>query len=151
LSKIVSPANFANNISGLISQKKQLNFPFVDLTVRKIYRTRTGGRIDFGGSEYEGCMTEPCLPVKQNPEDSFGWWDLHEGYFEIEYNESFTIAENQMAVIQPHVRLLKCGCFHPTLFITTVDNSFRMHLWVPKIGVKIKENSRISQLFLFKI
>jgi deoxycytidine triphosphate deaminase len=151
LSRIISPDNFIDQITGIISPKKQVNHPFIDLTVHKIYRMRSSGRVDFGGSEFEGCVTEPCLPVKQNAEDSYGWWDLHEGYFEIEYNESFTLSKNQIAIIQPHIRLLKCGCLHPTLFITQIDNTFQMQIWVPKIGIKIKENSRVSQLFIYEL
>jgi deoxycytidine triphosphate deaminase len=151
LSRIISPDNFIDQITGIISPKKQVNHPFIDLTVHKIYRMRSSGKVDFGGSELEGCVTEHCLPVKQNPEDSYGWLDLHEGYFEIEYNESFTLSKNQIAIIQPHIRLLKCGCLHPTLFITQIDNTFQMQIWVPKIGIKIKENSRVSQLFIYEL
>lgn len=150
MSEIFSPEFFIQNITGAIAIKKQVNYPYFDLTVQKLFRIKTGGQLDFGGSEYEQSSTTPCLPVKRKPEDQYGWWDLHEGYFLIKYNERLNLMKNQGAILQPHNRLLACGCFHPTLMITKIDDLFRILLWVPKIGIKIKENSRISQLIIFE-
>lgn len=146
VSGIIDPQSFAENISGLISAKKQVSFPYLDLTIGKLYRVKSSGQIDFGGSEFQSSHIEPCLPGKRNPEDTYGWWQLHEGYYILEYNENFRLSENQIAILQPHPHLLSTGCYHPTVTVTKIDQDTRIPIWIPKIGVQIKENARISRL-----
>ncbi len=150
MSRIVDPRSLAESISGLISGKKQISKLYVDLTIGKLYRVKTGGHLDFGGSEFEAGALEPCMPVKKEPEDSYGWWELHEGYFLIEYNEHFRLPENRIAIVQPHSHLLASGCSHITLTTPVIDNDFRVPLWIPKIGIHIKENARVSSAMILE-
>ncbi len=148
MTKIIDPGLFVTSSSGLISQKKQFNDPYLDLTVGKIYRIKSSGRLDFGGSEYQPGNVEPVFPVKRTPEDSYGWWEMHEGYFLIQFNETIDLPEAQIGILQAHPHLLSTGCLHPTLTVHKIDKDFRIPLWVPKIGVQIKENARLSQLLV---
>ncbi|GAB4367923.1 MAG: deoxycytidine triphosphate deaminase [Calditrichia bacterium] len=150
MSGIIDPHSLENTISGLISAKKQIFDSYLDLTIGKLYRLKNSGQLDFGGSEFQPAQVEPCFPVKRNAEDNFGWWTLHEGYYLIEFNESFQLSSNQIAVLQPHPHLLANGCSHPNLLFRTLNSDFRCPIWIPKIGIQIKENSRISRVWILE-
>lgn len=151
MSTIIIPESFFSRMEGTISPKKQVYRNFIDLTVGKIFRLKSEGSLDFGGSEYSPASTEPCSPVKNDVDDSYGWWNLHEGYFLLGYNEHFSLQDNEVAVIQPHPHLLHAGCFHSTLFLKKLEADFRVLIWVPKLGLNLKENARISQLMVFSL
>ncbi len=148
---IIDPNILINSVSNIISQKKQVDAPFIDLTLKKLFRVKSGGELDFGGSEFKPGNLEPCIPVKRQPEDAYGWWELHEGYYLFEYNEQLTLSDDQLAWIQPHPHLLASGCFHPTLTITHIDENLKIPFWVPKIGVRIKQNARISRILIMEL
>lgn len=148
MSKIIDPESIASTIQGILSTKKQFSGKFIDLTIAKLYRIKSGARLDFGGSEYQPGNLEPCAPSKVNPEDKYGWWQLHEGYFLMEFNEKIKLPENQMAAIQPHPHFLSGGCFHPTINTLEINEELKIPFWVPKIGIQIKENARISRMVI---
>jgi len=147
---IVDPNTLITSISNIISQKKQVDAPFIDLTLKKLFRVKSRGELDFGGSEFKPSHLEPCIPVKHQPEDAYGWWELHEGYYLLEYNEQFNLSDCQMAWVQPHPHLLACGCFHPTIQVKQIDQNVKVPFWVPKIGVRIKQNARISRILIIE-
>jgi deoxycytidine triphosphate deaminase len=151
MAPIIDPHDFFENMENVISSKKQVNKPFIDLTISKLFRIKSGGELDFGGSEYLPAPIEPCMPTKKEAEDSYGWWTLHEGYLLLQYNENFQLSDNQIAMIQPHPHLIMSGCSHPTLTVQKLDENFRMLLWIHKLGIRIKENARISQVVLFDL
>ena len=148
MAEILTGEQIARTIQKLISAKKQVHEYWLDLTVVRIHRVKGMASLDFGGSEFQPGKSELCLPVKMSPEDAYGWWELHEGYYLLEYNENFVAQENQIAILQPHAHLLAGGCFHPTLLVREVDSRLSVPLWVPKLGLRIKENARISRLWV---
>ncbi len=151
MSRIVDIAEIINQISGVVYAPKQQNPPYLDLTVKQIYRVKSAGALDFGGSEFQETPREAIFPVKKHPEDEYGWWSLHEGYILLEYNESFSLRENQVAFLEPHPHLLQSGCFHPTLSVRELNASVRIPLWVPKMGLHLKQNARISRMLIIEI
>ncbi|MFZ0389520.1 MAG: dCTP deaminase [Calditrichia bacterium] len=150
MADVVDPKAVFASARNTISEKHQINSPHLDLTLAAVFRLKSGGSLDFGGSEYEAGNWETCLPGRKSPEDSYGWWYLHEGYYLLRYNEEVHLAGNQIGFIQPHPRLLNSGCFHTALNTRLIDSEFRIPLWVPKTGIRIKENARISQLLVLQ-
>lgn len=149
--KILNPADFPDLIHDFISFKKQsASPPFFDLTVKKLRRVKTGGSLDFGGSEFAPGRLDTCLPVKQQPEDAYGWWKLHEGYYLVEFNEHTTFGEHRICQVQAHPNLLLSGGSHPTLLVATIDQDFLIPLWVPKFGLQLKQNARISRMIIYE-
>jgi len=151
MGKIVNPHQIREMFSGIISYKKQFEEIYVDLTISKLFRIKTAGRIDFGGSEFESGQLEPIPPVKLKPEDAYGWWELHEGYFLLEYNEKVSLPNTLIAFLQPHPHLTSTGCVHPSLAVHSVNEELKVPLWVPKLGVKIKQNARISRMIIIEL
>ncbi|MBN2365328.1 MAG: hypothetical protein EH225_04970 [Calditrichaeota bacterium] len=148
MAQILSPELFFEKISGTLSSKKQLSHNFIDLTIHAVFRNKAAGKLDFGGSEFSPGLTDPCFPVKNHPDEPYGWWNLHDGYYQIIYNEEFKLAKNEIAFLQPHPRLLSAGSFHPSLLVNELNRSFHMLLHVPKHGIQLKENARISQILV---
>lgn len=152
MARIVNPPDLFDLLNGIISSKKQsTESPYVDLTVGKLYRQKTGGKMDFGGSEFVPAASEPCLPVKIKPDDAYGWWILHEGNFWMELNEAISLPENCLGFIQPHPNLQASGCWHPTLTWKTIDHKYRLPLWIPKYGLHLKQNSRVSRIVVMEL
>ena len=81
----------------------------VDLTVAEVHRLTGGGKLDFGGSEFEAAETEKVTPEKADPEDDYGWWHLEAGTYLVRYNEHLKLAEGELGLVSPHTRLLQAG------------------------------------------
>ncbi|GAB4338347.1 MAG: hypothetical protein Kow0037_22260 [Calditrichia bacterium] len=137
-------------IQNLISPNHQLGEDWVDLTLKAVFRVKAAARLDFSGKEFSKPACEPCLPVKQEPEDDYGWWELHEGYYLLKFNEVIPPAESVHLILQPHPHLLESGCHHPTLVLRELSADFRCPIWIPKIGLHLKQNARISRIFVTK-
>lgn len=150
MARIIDVGQFIQQVSGIIHAPKQQAAPYLELTLKKLFRLKSAGTLDFGGSEFREAMGEPCLPVKQHPEDSYGWWELHEGYYLMQFNEGLELPVNQIALLEPHPRLLAAGSFHPTLTIRALQPEVKVPLWIPKIGLRIKQNARISRMLVFE-
>ena len=136
-------------IGNIIHAKTQIEEGSIYLTVSKIFRLTTKGEIDFGGSEYKESDKEVIEPVKRSPEDKYGWWELNPGEYFIEFNEKLQdiIPEDKTVILQPSERLTKTGAFHPTRVLNK-RGKINTILYVGKNGLKIKENARISRLFV---
>lgn len=151
MGRIVNPGDLQVHLSKLISAKKQIGNFAIDLTVRGIYKLRSAGALDFGGSEYRESPRSKVMPTRRNPEDSYGWWDLLQGDYLVEFNERLTLEENQIAFLQPHPRVLDTGCFFPAMVIKNLEKELSVPFHVPEIGVTIKENSRVAQLIVIEL
>ena len=119
------------------------------LTVKRIGKIAEGGSLDFGGSEYSEAEVEWIETVKKSPDDSYGWWNLSEGYYWVEYNEKINLPEDSNIFFQPWEKALKAGLSHPSGIISEPREVLATIIFVGKGGIGIKENARISELYLF--
>jgi hypothetical protein len=120
----------------------------IDLTADSIYTMTEGGSLDFGGSEYEQAGYEEIQPEKKNPDDDYGWWHLDEGTYRVEYNEGIDLDDDQLALVTSHQRLLMAGGHHSAQLIASDCDELHMQLHVGDGGLHIKENARLSSLFV---
>ena len=135
----------AERLEGLLHLDTQ-GFPLgVDLTVAEVHRITGGGKLDFGGSEFETARTEKLTPEKADPEDDYGWWHLEAGTYLICYNERLTLTEGELALILPHERLLQAGASHGASSATG-GTGLETLLSISEQGCSIKENARVSRL-----
>jgi hypothetical protein len=63
------------------------------LTVKRIGKLHSGGSLDFGGSQYSEAVIEWMEPEKKAEDDKYGWWQLNEGSYWVEYNERIDLPE----------------------------------------------------------
>lgn len=146
--KLITGNEIGKNLGGIIYDETQKDDNSYYLTVKKVYGMEGRGELDFGGSEFERSKFNEIISEKKSEENDYGWWFLEEGVYQIEYNESIEELKGEsFAIIQPAERLLQCGAYHPTILVDKKDRMV-ITLNVGKSGLNIKENSRISRLFL---
>ncbi len=133
-------------VGKLVSEKHQVGPHGIDLTVACVYTVKKEGAIDFGGSEANEALVEKLEPVKKDPGDKYGWWNLTAGEYIVEFNEKVVIPDGCIGVIQPLARTLGAGVVHSTFIITSGQQVDRTVLIVGKSGFRVKENARISSL-----
>lgn len=137
------------HIDNLISDDKQIGTRSLELTVREIRRFVGHGKVDFGGSEWQGAKVEPIPPLPQNADDEHGWWVLHRGLYQVVLNEKLTGPMPGVGIITPSERLTTTGAYHHAVVIDE-DEIPPLLLVVGENGIEIKENARISKLIIFQ-
>ncbi|MBM4327193.1 MAG: dCTP deaminase [Deltaproteobacteria bacterium] len=141
----VPSTEFVAFVQGLISAKKQLGSFSLDLTVSSVSMVRSGGSLDFGGSEYRQAAKELLHPVKNTREEPYGWWKLEPGTYLIRFNEKIHPSNPMLIMILPHDRLLAAGASHSPTVVERLDEQVTVLLHVGSGGLAVKENARISR------
>lgn len=118
----------------------------VQLTVKRIGKTVKPGALDFGGSEYTEAAIEWLEAVKHNDEDKYGWWELAEGLYIVEFNETLELPDNTRVQLQIWEKALRNGVVHPTQLIADDRDPLLTFINVSEAGVGIKENARLSEI-----
>jgi hypothetical protein len=149
--RYLSGAEVAALLANLIHQGTQQHPHETDLTVGAIFRVTGGGALDFGGSEYAMAAREELTPEKASADEKYGWWNLGPGTYVVRYNETASLAETQVAFVQPHERLLLAGGSHPTFYFRGQRDQLETLLTVGEAGLRIKENARLSKLLVLQL
>ena len=143
-------ANLKDVVQNIIHEDTQ--FPededVVYLTVSRVGRPVEPGALDFGGSEYTEANTDWIEPVKRNDDDKYGWWELNQGMYKIEFNEALELSDGVLAQLQVWDKALKNGVVHPSQLIAQSRDPMSTFIYVSQAGVGIKENARISEVRL---
>jgi hypothetical protein len=132
---------YTNLVDDIVHESTQTEGRGFDLTVAAVYDVVEPGRVDFGGGELAAAERTPHFSQKRRPDDDYEWWHLDAGQYLVEYNE--TLATDREVTIQTREELLARGAFHPTLTLTELPH---VPLSVGGVGIKIKENARVSTL-----
>lgn len=134
-----------DHLKDIVHADTQVSEQGIDLTVSQIYRVEEKGEIDFGGSERKDAEITEIEPELRNSDDDYGWWELTPGTYLMEYNEE--ISTDELTCIQPLSRLTRNSTTHSTLIVSELG---LIPLQVGGQGISIKENSRVSRLFIIK-
>ena len=144
--RYLTGSQVAATLDNLVHQDIQQHDYECDLTVSEIYRLTDPGALDFGGSEYALAGRKRLQPQPASADDAYGWWDLTPGTYMVRFNEAVTLAEGQIAFVQPHERLLLAGAHHPTFYFRGQRETLESILIVGQAGLLVKENARLSKL-----
>lgn len=147
--KLLRGTTIFDAANGTLHQETQQGTHEIDLTAKSIYKLTEGGALDFGGSEYAQADARPIEPQKQSPDDDYGWWKLSPGVYRVRFNESVNLPESQTAFVTPHERLIFAGGHHPSF--ATEGGQLATTLHVSETGLQIKENARLSKLFIAEV
>ncbi len=145
---IHSKDQVAAKLEGLLHLDTQGFSLGIDLSVAEVHRLTGGGKLDFGGSEFEAAKSDALSPEKADPEDDYGWWHLNAGTYLIRYNERLTLEEGELALVTPHPRLLQAGASHGA-FSAVGETGLETLLNVAESGCSLKENARVSRVVVF--
>ena len=136
-----SPDDIADRLDDLVHRETQAHDTGVDLTVAAVHAVSGPAQVDFGGGELTEATTGLIDPVKRDPDDDYGWWNLAGGTSLVESNES--LSGDDPAQLQPRVELVERGVSHPTLRVADLP---RVPIAVPAAGIQLKETARVSTL-----
>ncbi|WP_435360309.1 dCTP deaminase [Haloarchaeobius sp. DFWS5] len=136
--------DIVERVEGFVHPETQVREHGIDLTVSAIHEVVEPGRIDFGESELEEAGFEPHELTKRNPDDEYGWWELDEGQYVMQYNELLVGEGDARLLLQPRNKLMARGTSHST--VTVGGHLPLMPLSVGGAGIRIKENARVSTL-----
>lgn len=131
------------HLDGIVHGETQRAGPGVDLTLAAVETITAPGRVDFGGGELTDAETAPVETAKRSPDDDYGWWTLTAGQYLIRHNEKLDAPDPYL--LQPRQALLTRGVSHPTIRVTGLGP---IPLTVGGAGVRLKENARVSTLFV---
>jgi hypothetical protein len=109
------------------------------------------GQIDFGGSEYIAAGRTALTPRQIRLEDKYLWWDLNQGGYFVECNETLHLAPNEIALIEPEDRLLRAGGWLVPLFVRGHVDPVELLIEVVAKQLRMKENARIARVRIFRI
>ena len=137
-------------MTGMISPRYQVHGYSIDLTAKQIYSMDPAGHVDFGGTEYAASARVPVASLRRNREDRYEWWDLSRGAYMLEFNESLALAPNEIAIVEPDERLVRCGAFHGTGFLRGQGERLETLLVVGTLSINIKQNARVSRVRVFR-
>lgn len=142
-----------NLIERYIDLNYQLQPNGFDITVDKIYRYDTQGKLDFSNSERIISDCVEIKPEKEKGDDKYGWWQLKKGGYKIKTNEKVNLPNNLAALAFSRSSLLRNGAFtvHGVWDAGFSGKSeFLIDVKNPN-GLKIKENARIAQMVFIPI
>ncbi|MBD3427266.1 MAG: dCTP deaminase [Candidatus Omnitrophica bacterium] len=149
--RIYSGEESAKLVGDLVSEKHQVKPRSIELTVAAVYQPEKAGEIDFGGSEQKKADSKPLEPEKRSEDDKYGWWNLTEGEYFVEFNETVKVPEGSISFLRPLPRTLEGGGIQPSLIYMEGEEITRVPLSVGKTGFNIKENARISSATFLEI
>lgn len=149
--QLVSGKEAVERVRNLINPNQQVHAYAVELTAKQIYNLNPTGEVDFGGSEYVPAERHPLPTHQKHSQDRYQWWTLVHGAYQMEFNEILELAENEIALLEPHERLLRAGAEHPALFLRGKLNPLTTLLSVTCARVQIKQNARVSTLRVFRL
>lgn len=136
-------------VHGLVHFDTQRADDGLDLTIGAVFAVVGGGRLDFGGSEFQPLERQPVHPERESPDDDYGWWTLDPGTYVVRYNETVDLSGTEhTAEVHPLPRLRQAGADHATFALHGHTDPLETLLNVGSGGIAIKENSRISRLIL---
>jgi hypothetical protein len=148
--RLMSGKVTAASVSGILHPKYQVHGYSVHLTARKISSLDPTGKIDFGGNEYMPAERREIMPHRLRLEDRYLWWDLGRGCYFVECNETLSLKEDEIALIEPEDRLLRAGAWHVPLFVRGHVAPVELLLEVSVARIRIKENARFARVRLFR-
>lgn len=149
--QLVSGKEAVERVRNLINAQQQVHAYAVELTAKQLYNLNPTGEVDFGGSEYVAAEQHPVPTHQKHSQDRYQWWSLVHGAYQMEFNEVLELAENEIALLEPHERLLRAGAEHPALFLRGKLNPLTTLLSVTCARVQIKQNARVSTLRVFRL
>jgi len=149
--QLVTGKDALQRVRNLVSDKHQVHAYAIELTAKLIYRLNPTGEVDFGGSEYVPAEAHPLPSHQKHSQDRYQWWTLMHGAYRVEFNETLELADDEIALLEPHWRLLRAGAEHPMQFLRGAISPLTTLLSVTCAQLQIKQNARVSSLRVFRL
>ncbi|MDI9646664.1 MAG: deoxyuridine 5'-triphosphate nucleotidohydrolase [Archaeoglobales archaeon] len=133
-------------IKDYIDLEIQLQPNGFDCTLRKVFKLKNAGKIDFDNKE---------RIVSETEEISFenDWAYLPKGYYKAQINEIVKLPRNVMAIGKPRSTLVRCGAsVISAVWDAGYEGRGEIGIFVAnEEGIWLKRNARIMQLVFLKL
>lgn len=149
--QLVTGREAVQRVRNLISDKHQVHAYAVELTAKCIFGLNPTGEVDFGGSEYIPAQPAPLPTHQKHSQDRYQWWTLVHGAYQVEFNETLELADDEIALLEPHERLLRVGAEHPVQFLRGKLAPLTTLLTVGCARLQVKQNARLATLRVFRL
>jgi len=139
-------------VRSLISRRATEQGRIFHLTLRSVYHPEGLGILgcsDLAG----GSIDEQQLAYVEPHRDSGAepYWDLVNGEYLLQFNETLVLAENELALIRPLDDLMASGGTHPIVCLGELSEAMLMPMLVSQSGIRIHQNARISLVTIVPI
>lgn len=141
--EILNAEALFEQFANIIHEDTQLHARAIDLTAGSVQRITGSGALDFGGSEFRGASTDTVRAEKEDRDDDYGWWKLGRGTYIVQFNETLTLDEDMIAIVNPHDHSRRAGLIANSQLVTE-RQELSMVFQVPEAGCHIKENARMA-------
>jgi len=149
--QLVTGKEAVQRVRNLVSEKHQVHAYSVELTVKLISSLNPTGEVDFGGSEYVPAQPGHLPTHQKHSQDRYQWWNLVHGAYQVEFNETLELAPDEIALLEPHERLVRAGASHPVQFLRGNIDPVVTLLNVGCARLQIKQNARVATLRVFRL
>jgi hypothetical protein len=139
-------------VRSLVSRRATEQGRIFHLTLRNVYRPEALGIL--GCSDLTaGCIDEEQLAYVEPCRHSgaAAYWDLVNGEYLFQFNETVVLAENELALIRPLDELMAGGGTHPIVCLGELSEAMLMPVLVSQSGIRIHQNARISLVTIVPI
>ncbi len=132
-------------ISQYVDKDKQMQQAGFDLTLKKVFRFKSPGKVDFSNEERR------LADVEEMPFNEEGWLFLLQGSYKVVFNEYFKLPKHVAGFAFTRTTLLRSGV---SLHFGVWDPGFEgmaealMVVHNPQ-GFYVKRNARIAQIVFF--
>ena len=133
-------------IENLIDVKLQVQPAGVDLTLKKIFKFKAHGQIDFTNEERN-------LPETEEIKFKNEWVHLEKGSYLVMFNEIVRIPNDLIMLVRPRSSLIRMGAsIHASVWDPGYyGRSVTLLVVYNEDGIRIKKNARIAQAIFIKL
>ncbi|MFQ5777931.1 MAG: hypothetical protein ACE5IP_07980 [Terriglobia bacterium] len=149
--RLLTGKHGVQHIRNLINERHQVHAYAVELTAKQVYSLAPTGAVDFGGNEYAPAERQAHPTYQKHSQDRYRWWNLVHGAYQMEFNETLELAPDEIALLEPHERLLRAGAAHPVQYLRGKQDPVTTLLSITGPQMQMKQNARVSTLRVFRL
>ncbi|MBI5224640.1 deoxyuridine 5'-triphosphate nucleotidohydrolase [Candidatus Micrarchaeota archaeon] len=134
-------------VSNYVNLDEQLQPAGIDLTVSKVYKFKTSGKIDFDNKERKLSEVEELHP------DSRGYFNLPKGIYKLQFAEEVRLPNDVAAINILRSSVMRSGCMmHHGFWDPGYHGKGETALLVEnENGLQLKKGAKVSQLIFMKL
>ena len=134
-------------VSNFVNLDEQLQPAGIDLTVSKVYKFKTAGKIDFDNKERKLSEVEELHPDKD------GWFNLQKGIYKLQFTEEVKLPNDIAGINILRSSVMRSGCMmHHGFWDPGYHGKGETVLLVEnENGLQLKKGAKVTQLIFMKL
>jgi hypothetical protein len=150
--RIPSPEERLQQVRRLISQRGTAQGRISHLSLRAIFYPGDLGILGCCDFMTGWVDEQQLVALDTRPgTGSVPYWELTNGEYLLQFNETLVLADNEMAILRPLDQLLASGATHPIVCLSELSEAMLVPMLVSQPGVRINQHARISMVTIVPI